>query len=226
MLQEDILSCEALDHYYEPQFEQNKNDLSFLKKLIKVYTISVCDRSGIFVEASENLYRIEPSPESAHNLAIIFITRKDYNKAEGFLKEAVQGENIDKVSRAEWHYELAMINSNTKEYCKAIEYAQEAIKLNANLGKAYILIGDAFIASRENLGDDFQQRTAFWAAADKYNKAYSVDPSLAPEARERLTNILGQYPSNEEIFFRDIKEGDSFLVGGCINEKATVRSRN
>jgi len=225
MLQEDVLSCEALDLYYEPKYEQNKNDLSFLKKLVHVYTISVCNRSDIFAVASENLYSLEPSPESAHNLAIIFFTRKDYNKAEDFLKEAVQGDNIDQVSRAEWYYELATIKSNTEEYCEAIEHAREAIKLNGNLGKAYILLGDAFIASRNKLGDDFLQRTAFWAASDKYDKAASVDPSLASEARQKLNDILGQYPSNEEIFFRDIKEGDSYLVGGCINEQATVRSR-
>ena len=225
MLQEDILSCEALDSYYEPQFEQNKNDLSFLKKLIKVYTMSVCDRSEIFAAASENLYSLEPSPESAHNLAIIFITRKDYNKAEGFLKEAVLGENIKDLTKAEWYYELALINSNAKKYCEAIEYAREAVKLDENLGKAYILLGDAFIATRDKLGDDFQQRTAFWAAADKFSKAASVDPSLAAEARQKLTAISLQYPSNEEAFFRDLKEGDFYMVRGCINEKSTVRSR-
>jgi len=225
MLQEDILSCEALDRYYEPQFEQNKNDLSFLKKLIKVYTMSVCDRSEIYAAASENLYSLEPSPETAHNLAIIFISSKDYDKAKVFLKEAVQGENINKISRAEWYYELAMVHSNTKEYCEAIAYAREAIKLNGNHGKAYILLGDAFIASRDRLGDDFQQRTAFWAASDKFNKAASVDPSVATEARQMLNDILGQYPSNEEIFFRDLKIGDSYQVGGCINEESIVRSR-
>ena len=225
VLQEDILSCEALDRYYEPQFEENKNDLGFLKNLIKVYTMSVCGRSEIFAAASENLYSLEPSPESAHNLGIIFLSRKDYTKAEGFLKEAVLGENIDKGIKAEWYYDLAKLNSNTDEYCEAIEYAQEAVKLDGNLGKAYLLLGDAYIASRDRLGDDFQQRTAFWAAADKFGKAASVDPSLTTEAKQKLTAISLQYPSNEEVFFRDLKEGDFYMVRGCINEKSTVRSR-
>lgn len=225
MLQQDILSCEALDRYYEPQFEQNKNDIGFLKKLIKVYTLSVCDRSEIFAAASENLYSLEPSPETAHNLAIIFITSKDYNKAEGFLKEAVLGENINKEIKAEWYYELAKLHSNTEEYCDAIGYAKEAVALDGNLGEAYILLGDAFIASRDRLGDDFQQRTAFWAASDKFSKAASVDSSLATEARQKLNAISVQYPSNEEVFFRDLKEGEFYMVRGCINEKSTVRSR-
>lgn len=225
MLQEDILSCEALDRYYEPRFEENKTDLAFLKNLINVYTLSVCDRSEIFAVASENLYSLEPSPESAHTLGIIFLSRKEYTKAEGFLKEAVLGENISDKIRAEWYYDLAKLNSNTEEYCKAIEYGQEAVKLDGNLGMAYLLLGDAYIASRDRLGDDFQQRTAFWAAADKFDKAASVDPSLADEAKQKLTAISLQYPSNEEVFFRDLKEGEFYMVRGCINEKSTVRSR-
>jgi len=225
MLKEDILSCEALKHYYEPKFEQNKNDKTFLEGAINAYTTSGCDSSDIFAAASENLYSIEPSPESAHNLAILFITRNEFKKAAGFLEEAVQGENIDRETRAEWYYELAVVNIANKEFCKAIEFAREAINLRSDYGKAYILLGDTFIASRDNLGDDFQQRTAFWAAADKYREAASVDPSLEEETNRKLTDYLGQYPNHEDVFFRDFKDGDPYLVEGCINEHTTVRSR-
>ena len=224
MLKENILSCEALNRYYEPQFEQNKDDQTFLKKVITLYTAAGCDRSDIYIAASENLYRIEPGPESAHHLAILFITRNDNKKAASYLKEAVQGENIDGETRARWYYELAVVSSASQDYCKAIDYAREAIHLKSDYGKAYILLGDAFIASRDNLGDDFQQGTAFWAAADMYKKASSVDPSVEKEANQKLTDYTGQYPNNEDIFFRDIKDGDPYLVGGCINEYTTVRS--
>lgn len=225
MLKEDILSCDALNSYYEPKFEQNKNDKTFLIGIINIYTTSGCNNSNIFAEASENLYSIEPGPEPAHNLAILFITRNEFKKAAGYLKEAVQGENIDGETRAEWYYELAVVSSANKEYCKAIEYARETINLKSDYGKAYILLGDAFIASRYNLGDDFQQRTAFWAAADKYKEAASVDPSLEVETNQKLTDYLGQYPNNEDVFFRDFKDGDLYLVEGCINENTTVRLR-
>ena len=224
MLKEDILSCAALNRYYEPQFEQNKNDKTFLEKVIAFYTASGCDRSDILVAASENLYRIEPGPEYAHNLALLFIIRNDFEKAVGYLEEAVQEENTDGETRARWYYELAVVSSASKDYCKAIDYAREAINLNSDYGKAYILLGDAFIASRDNLGDDFQQRTSYWAAADKYKKATSVNPSLAEETNLKLTEYVSQYPNNEDIFFRDIKDGDPYLVEGCINEYTTVRS--
>ena len=85
--------------------------------------------------------------------------------------------------------------------------------------------GDAIIASRDNLGDDFEKRTAFWVAADKYAKAKSVDSSVAADANKRLSDYASHYPNNEEVFFRDMKDGDSYQVKGCINEYTTVRSR-
>ena len=127
--------------------------------------------------------------------------------------------------KAEWYYELAIVSRANKEYCDAIKYAREAVALKSNHGKAYIVMGDAFIDSRDNLGSDFEKRTAFWAAADKYAKAKSVDPSVAADANKKISDYAGQYPHNEEVFFRDLKDGDSYRVKGCINEYTTVRGR-
>ena len=193
--------------------------------MITLYRVSACNRSDIYLAASENLYGIEPGPESAHDLGILFITRNDNEKAATYLKEAVKGENIDTETRGQWYYELALVSLANKDYCESIGYAREAISLKSDFGKGYILLGDAFIESRNNLGDDFQQRTAYWAAADMYSKAASLDPSVAEEARQKLADNAGQYPSSEDVFFNDIKQGDPFRVGGCINENTTVRTR-
>ena len=225
MFTEEILTCEALNRYYEPLFEQNKNDLAFLETVIFSYNASGCDRSAFLVAASAEMYKIEPSPKSAHNVAIQFIAMNDLEKAASYLKKALEGTEVDKGSRALWYYELAVVSNANKDFCEAIDYAREAIRLKNEYGKAYFLLGDAYIAYRDSLGDDFQQRTAFWAAADKYKKASSVDPSLADETSERLDEIAAQYPDKEDNFFLDLKEGDPYQVGGCINESTTVRSR-
>jgi len=225
ILKEDIFSCKTLDHYYEPQFAQNKNDKTFLEQVITFYESSGCEHSDIYAAASESLYMMTPGPESAHNLAMLFISRGDYPNAVKYLEMAVLGENIDNEIRAEWFYKLAVVSSANKDYCEAIFYAREAILNNSDFGKAYMTLGDAIIASRSNLGDDFEKRAAFWAAADKYTKAASLDSSLEMEVRQKLMDYKGQYPNKEEIFFRELKDGDSYRVKGCINETTTVRSR-
>ncbi len=225
MLDEKILTCEALNRYYEPQFQSNKNDLTFLHTVIFSYNASGCDRSAYYAAATEELHLLNPSPESAHKVAIQYITMNDLQTAAIYLKKAVEGENIDTDTRALWYYELAVVSNANKDYCEAIDYAREAIRLKNEYGKAYFLLGDVFVAYRDSLGDDFQQRTAFWAAADKYKKAATVDPSLAEVSNERLSELAAQYPDREDNFFLELTDGDPFQVGGCINESTTVRSR-
>lgn len=225
MLNSGLLTCDALNSYFEPQFEANKEDQKFLEKVINFYTETGCDRTDLYVAASEQMYVIEPGPKSAHQLARLFMIRSDYPKASLYLKEAVQGTDIDPETKAEWYFELAIVTRAQEKYCEALEYGREAVALKSDYGQAYILIGDCYIFSREKLGDDFQQRTAYWAAADKYAKAKSVDPSVSAEATKKLNDYASQYPNHEEIFFRDMKDGDSYQVKGCINEYTTVRSR-
>lgn len=224
MLKEGILSCETLDRYFEQEFEQNKDDRALLENVITSYSEVGCNQSDFYLAASENFYGIEPGSESAHNLAILFIYRNDFEKAAFYLREALQDENNDAETRSRWYYELAVVSVANNEYCEAIDYAREAIALKSDYGEAYILLGDAFISSRENLGDALKQRAAFWSAADQYEKAASVDPSVAAEANEKLVESSDQFLHQEDIFFLDMKEGDSYMVGGCINEYTTVRA--
>ena len=225
MLKEDMLSCDALDNYYAPKYEENKDDLAFLEELIALYSTSICEGTDTYVAASEHLYSIAPGPESAHNLALMFISRSDYPKAIEYLKMAVLGENIDKETLAEWYYELAVLSMGIHDPCEAIAYAREALANNSDHGKAYMILGDAILAASTKLEGDFEQRAAYWVATDMFSRASSKDPSLADEVREKINNSKGQYPNNEEVFFRDLRDGDLYQVEGCINEPTTVRSR-
>ncbi|MEA3460412.1 MAG: hypothetical protein U9R49_00945, partial [Bacteroidota bacterium] len=136
MIKSGILSCDALNGYYKPQFEANKEDKEFLQKVIKFYTASGCDRADLYVQASEQMYRIDPGPESAHQLGILLISKNDYTKAAYYLSMAVLGEDTPDATRAEWYYELTVVSLANKDYCEAIQYAREAIVRNSRYGKA------------------------------------------------------------------------------------------
>lgn len=225
MLSSGLLTCEALNSYFEPQYEANRSDEDFLANLIRFYSSAGCDRADLYVAASEQMYRINPGAESAHQLGLLLIAKNDFVRAAEYLQMAILGENLDDDTRAEWNYELTIVLLANRNYCDAIAYAENAIAYKSDFGKAYIALGDAIIGARDNLGDDFEQRTAFWVAADKYTKAKSVDPSVAADANRKINDYASQYPNHEEVFFRDLKDGDSYQVKGCINEYTTVRSR-
>ena len=222
ILNEGVLTCEALNQYYEPQFEKNKDDKAFLNKMIDFYYKSGCDRSNMYVKASEQLYLIQPDHESAYKLARLLVAREEYGKASQYYLEAIKGEgSIQQTGR--YYYELAQVTRVEEETCKAIEYAQEAIKKDPANGDTYLLLGDLYIESRGNLGDAFERKTAFWAAADKYIKAKNVDPTTADAADKRLSDYVSHFPDSEECFFRSLNNGDAYHVKGCINEYTTVR---
>ena len=138
---------------------------------------------------------------------------------------AIQGDNLDRDTKAEWNFELAVVSLGNQEPCEAIAYAREALANKSDYGKAYMILGDAILASSTGLEGDFEQRAAYWAASDMFSKAASLDASLAEEAREKLSDSKVHFPDKEEVFFRDLKDGDSYQVKGCINEYTTVRSR-
>lgn len=224
ILDEGVLTCEALNDYYGQRFEANKDNEDFLNKMIDFYYTSGCDRSDMYVAASEQLYAVNPSHESAYKLARLFVSKSDFDNAAKYYLEATTGE-ADSETMAKYYYELAQVIRNQKDICKSIEYARKAVKNKADYGDAYILLGDLYIESRKSLGEDFEQRAAFWAAVDKYIKAKNSDPTVADEATKRINDFSPQFPDSEACFFRSLKDGDSYQVKGCINEYTTIRAR-
>jgi len=226
IMKEGILSCEGLDLHFGPQFEQNSTDPGLIEKIIDAYTLAGCNQSALYLAASEKLYEIDQSSELAHQLALLFIGKDDLEKAAWYLQLAVLDDKLPDETRAEWFYELSIVSLAKGDQCEAITFAREAKAYKNDYGEAYIALGDAFIACRKQLGDDFQQRSAYWAATDMYQTAAEVDPDLSEEASQKLAICVTQYPSTEDIFFQDLKVGNSFLVGSCIQENTTVRSRD
>lgn len=226
ILKADILSCVGLDLYFGTRFDQDSENRELLDRMITYYTSAQCKQSDLYAAAAEKLFELDPGPESAHNLAILFIGKEDLEKAARYLNLAVVDENLEDGTRAEWFYELSIVKLAQGDYCGAISFARQAIAFNNDHGKAYLALGDAFITARKELGEDIQQRCAYWAAADMYQKARSVDPGLAEEANEKLSLCSSQYPLKEDLFFHELHNGDSYLVAGCIQQNTTVRSRD
>jgi tetratricopeptide (TPR) repeat protein len=219
-------SCEALSKLYTSKFEALKGDAEWLKKITKQLRKAGCTDAKIFSEASEALFKIEPSAEAAHNLAYIFMRREEYPKAVEYLEQAITlGQQSEEL--ADMYYELASINySQLKNYREAKSLLLKAIDARPNWGKPYLMMGQVYIAARDQMfSDAWDKGTVFWVAVDKFIKAKTVDPEVTDEANE-LINAYSQYfPNNEEVFFRTLRDGDSYTVGGWINETTKVRSK-
>jgi hypothetical protein len=57
-----------------------------------------------------------------------------------------------------------------------------------------------------------------------WNRAKRVDPSSAAEANRWISRYRQYMPSREDVFIRNLREGDSFYVGCWIQESTTIRT--
>ncbi len=222
---EPFATCEDLIAIYTKKFNENKDDLELLKKITSILDKKGCEEDQLFMDATIQLYKLEPSPDAAYLISRMYLSgvNKDYSKALIYLNEATSLTDAEKLAKI--YYYIAMINSEAKKYSAARTNARKSLEYNPNNGQPYIMIGDMYAESAKNCGDnDLTSRVAYWAAVDQYIKAKRVDPESATVANKRINDYSKHFPTMETIFFYDLKEGDTYKVECWINETTTIRA--
>jgi tetratricopeptide (TPR) repeat protein len=154
-----------------------------------------------------------------------FKGKGQYTKAFSYYEKAAD-KLVSTEDQADAYYNLALLSLNNKQLSASRTYARKALAVNPNMGKAYILIGDAYASSSANCTEDkLGGKTVFWAAVDKYYKAKQVDPSVEETANEKIGRFSAYFPDQESLFFLTINDGTSYNVGCWIGESTTVRSK-
>lgn len=221
---EPFATCEDLIAIYSKKYAQNNKDLELLKKITSVLDQKGCEEEQLFMDATIQLYKLEPSPEAAYLISRMFLAgvNKDYTKALTYLNEATALTDADKLAKI--YYYMAMINAEAKNYSAARSNARKSLEYDPNNAQPYIMIGDLYAASAKNCGDnDLTKRAAYWAAVDQYYKAKKADPSNT-DVNSRIRDYSKHFPTMETIFFYDLKEGDTYKVECWINETTTIRA--
>ena len=218
-------SCEVMEQLYTKKFEDIKNDLAAVSKMVNTMFKGDCTDSPVFLEGLSILHKASPSRNTAYMMGNLTLKKyatnksdEDYNATVSYFKEAV---NLSETheQKADANYMLALAYQLRGANSEARSAAYEALKARPNMGKAYILIGDLY--SRGCSGDNEIPGAYAWAAADKYAKAAAVDPSCANDANNHRAKL--RYPSKDELFKRGLKNGDTVHVGCWIQENTTVR---
>jgi len=222
-------SCESLVEIFTPRYNANKQNLEMLVKINRLLVKKDCTSSDLFAQVAESRYIIEPSAEAAADLAQVFAKRDDLVKADSYYKKAVELEQVPEV-KAQYLYKLALIAKAEKKYSESRSYAQNAIKLKANWGDPYILIGMLYAETAGSCGSDpdaqiadFQRRAVYWVAVDKLNQAKNADPSVVDVVTPLISRYSGSYPNKEKVFMIGHTAGERYTVGCWIQETTTIR---
>jgi hypothetical protein len=218
-----VADCETLSSIFTPKFEANPTDMELLNKILKLLNRQECEASELYAKVAEKKYELEPNAEAAHNLAKMFMRKKDFKKTEDYLTQAISLEE-NAEAKADMYFKLATIHFSQHRLVKAKANALKAISLRSNWGQPYILIGKAYASYSKKYGKDaFEHQTVYWAAVDKFIKAKKVDPECAAEASGLIATYSKYFPNQEAAFFVGLHEGDKVTIGDWINESTTVR---
>lgn len=213
--------CNVLEQVYTKKFDQNKNNMKALKKMVLTMSKGNCITSPVFKDALELVHAAEPGAQSAYLMGNLSLRNGETAKAIEYFEEAISLFETQE-QKVDCYYMLGLAYQLEQKYSEARAAALQAIKIHPNCGKAYILIGDLYASSGNRCGgEDFLPRCYNWAAADKYIKAAAVDPSCAETANAKRAKLA--FPSKQDRFVRGLQDGQSFHVGCWIQENTTIR---
>lgn len=221
-----IATCTDLVEIFTPKFESNPKDTALLANIIHLLEMQNCADEDLFLSASKNLDQVQPSGDSKYGIGVALLKKQEYQEAVTYLNEAVDmlGDDSEKKISA-LHY-VAGAYLQLKQYPQVKQAGQKILGLDPNNGEAYMHIGDAYFYGSKSVGDSKCAKAGgYWASIPKYQKAKSLDPELADKANRKIGSARAQFPDKQECFFEDITDGQSFEVGGWINENVTVETK-
>jgi tetratricopeptide (TPR) repeat protein len=218
-----VADCETLSNIFTPKFEANKDDMVLINKILRMLNRQECEEGALYAKVAERKYELEPNADAAHNLAKMFIKKKEFGKSKGYLEQAIELEE-DADIKADLHFKLANIHFFNNNYPAVKKHALKAAGLRSGWGQPYLLIGKAYAAYSKKYGSKpIEHQYVYWVAVDKFKRAKAIDPDCAAEANKQIATWSKYFPNKENAFFEGIKDGDVIKVGDWINETTKAR---
>ena len=221
-----VASCENLINIFTPRFEADPDNIAVVTNIVKLMNSAEdCATNDLYFKAVTQMHKLDPSFRSAYGLYKLHAARGNVADACRYLEEAIDSEESDAETDAQYTYELARFCYANNMRGKAIEAAGKAVRLDYGYaGKAYMIMGNLW--SSAPCGGDVARYARYWAATDYYQKARAADESLADEASSAIGRIAGYYPEASEIFMYDLSAGQGYTVScGGMTASTTVRVR-
>lgn len=217
-----FLECDDLVKVYTEKLDDLKADVGRMARAANLLEKKECTDSDIFFTLSEALYAENPSASSAYRMGTMSYTRLDYNKAIEYFKAGMDLDDNDD-RKADYALRIATAYTKIDSKANARSFAMKAAGLRSGWGDPYLLIGDLYASTKGCGTNEFEVKSVFWAAIDKYEYARFIDPSVADAATQRIKNSKVHAPDKTLTFQYGKLEANTVSVGCWINEDAKVR---
>ncbi len=216
-------NCDDLVQLFSAKFDAKSDDIDFLRKISNLLKAKKCMDSELFFNISSKLYELDPSSSSANLMANMSISKRNFSSAIKYSKEAIDLEN-DAFKKADYYLTLADSYRYAGYYTFARSAIYNALKIRNSWGKAYISLGNIYVAgSKECADDDFQRKTVYWIAVDAFQQALS-DPETKKNAAKQINTYSQYFPTIKECFFYGLSPKSEYDVGCWIDKKTIIRT--
>ena len=219
-----VASCENLIAIFGPRFEADPNNLTLVSNIVKLMNgADDCANNELYLKAVTAMYKLDPSYRSAYALYRLNSARGNIADAASYLQQAIDSEESDAATDAQYYYEMAAFCYKNNMKAKAGDAARKSLELDSSYaGKAYLILGNLWAAATCGSTEDKWAR--YWVAADYYQKARNADPSVADEASASIASVSRYFPEASEAFMYDLTKGQSYTVS-CSGMTATTTVR-
>ena len=211
------LSCDFIESTFGSQLATT-GDLKLAKRIFKLMLAGKCVDRNLAYDAAVIVNRHDPTYGVTKFLAQRDIGDENYLEGIANYKRAASLTD-DPKKKSEIYMDMARVYFSLKEQVKAREYARNATKSDPTNLKAYGLIGDLYANSFEQCkrgikkSDDY---AVFIAAFDKYKLAGEI---------KGMRKVEKLFPTMEDIFSDDYKEGQTIRIGCWIGETVSLRRK-
>ena len=223
-------SCENLEKLFTARLAAAPDDEALLAQAVALMSRAKCD-SEFYFSIAEKYYVVKPSSETAMFLAQAFQNKGDYPKAKTYLNEALAVEQ-EPAEREKLLVRISLVELVSNDFSGAAAAARQARDIDPEDGVPYFVLAQCYAASAAACGG-FAGQAAFWVAYDTMAKAVELlqnsedGESYLPTAKTALSGYRNRFPTSEECFFNEVKEGGRYTVtcGLASGNATTVRAR-
>lgn len=212
------VDCDFVKKNMEPKFRQNPTDAALAKKIFGFMLLGKCTDDPLWLEAGEVVHTVEKDYGLAKNLAVKFLSNKNYAKANEYAKEA-NALATSPAQKSESLIIMGTISAAQGGNTAARDLFRQAAAADPSSKDPWERIGDLYATADEckKLKSQAEDRLVYIAAYDMYAKA---------GATQKMGNMKNLFPSKEDIFLLSWKAGETKNTGCWVGENVTLRTRD
>ncbi len=222
-------SCENLQKIFEPKIAATPNDETLLANVFNLMAKANCE-SDFFLSVGEMYYNVKPQSGVAMLLAQVFQNKKEFAKANQYLREALANETVAE-EREKLLARIGILEMTANNYAEAVKAFNESINIDEtdDDGLALYFLAQCYVAGSKDCGTELAKHSVYWIAYDLLQKAIPLlevtDAAVAANAKNLANSYRSVFPTAEECFFAELNNGVNYTINCGLAKGLTTKVR-